>query len=284
MQALQETCLLTLIMSMVLNSDNHVSIAFSEDALSPTHTWSSTYAHDDAKILLQLALMVTAANYTNEALRVPSWLQDITLVYHMCPTPVLARATQASTLGHVLYSATHNMIFIIFTGTSNTCLASLDVQYTQHEISGIANYTSGMKAHAGMYAAYLAVREQLWHILKQTTQAKIYITGHSLGGGLSQLCALDLADYDPMHYSFGSPLVFNAAAAAKFETLVSRSYRIANISDAVTAVPLPVMPNSDTFCHVGEFMYFQRNLGDMHASHTLSYVQEYNIPHTISRV
>lgn len=283
MQALQETCLLTLIMTMVLNSDNHVLIAFTDDVISSTHAWSNTYAHDDAKILLQLALMVTTANYTGTALNIPVWLQNIPLIYHMCPTPVLARATTASTLGHVLYSATHNTVFIIFTGTSNACLASLDVQYSQREMSDISMYTPGMKAHQGMYTAYLAIREQLWHVLKQTEQPQLYIAGHSLGGGLSQICALDLAQYDPTHYSFGSPLVLNAQAAEKFTQLVPHSYRIANMSDAVTMVPLPVMPNSNTFCHVGDLMYFQRNLGDMHASHVLAYVQEYNIPHTITR-
>ena len=110
-----------------------------------------------------------------------------------------------------------------------------------------------------------------------SNKPQVIISGHSLGGAISQVCALDLAYYNPIHYSFAAPMVFNQQGYSVFTKLVKYSYRIANISDLVVLSPLPVMPNKDAFFHVGKLIHFQRNLGEYSLNHALAYVQEYNL-------
>jgi hypothetical protein len=173
---------------------------------------------------------------------------------------------------------------VIFTGTYNVCLLGVDLEHAQTDISNLLTYVPGMKAHRGIYAAYQAIRPKLLTVVKKYIDAsnpQIIIAGHSLGGGLSQLCALDLSYYNPLHYSFASPLIFNPIAGDVFDKNVKKSYRVANVSDLVVMSPLPVMPNNDAFNHTGKLVYFQRNLGNFPKNHTLAYIQEFDIPITI---
>lgn len=256
------------------------------------------YNYEDARVLLQLSLMVTNANFDEKALDTPEWLQDIPLIYDICPLFVpLQRKRDKSKqtpehmdkfnvrdeikplMGHILYNEQINILFIVFTGTSNICLAGLDLEYGQTELNDLLNYTPGIRGHRGVYTAYQSVRPQLVEVFQKYLykNPQIVITGHSLGGALSQMCALDLAFYDPIHYSFAAPLMFNPLGCQAYEKFVKYSYRVANLSDLVVISPLPIMPNKDMFCHVGKLIHFQRNLGEYPLNHSLAYVQEYNL-------
>lgn len=249
------------------------------------------YNYDDSRALLQLSLMVTNANFSEKPLDAPPTLfQSIAIDYDNCPIErVATRASNSAmnapaNMAYILYNESANVLCIIFTGTSNTCLGILDLQNSQSEIPNMLNFHPGMKAHHGIYTAYQSIRTKLLKTVKsfiETKNPKIIICGHSLGGALSQLCALDLAYYDPLHYSFASPLIFNPLAVQVFDKFVKHSYRVANMSDLVVLSPLPVMPNGDVFSHVGRLIHFQRNHGNYYLNHTLSYVEEYNIPVTI---
>ena len=74
--------------------------------------------------------------------------------------------------------------------------------------------------------------------------ASVTICGHSLGGALATLLALDLAVNTvwctPSVYTFGSPRVGDALFASTFNQVVTRSHRIANRLDIVAALPPPV--------------------------------------------
>ena len=212
-------------------------------------------------------------------------LQNNTLSYDECPAKIISKIipnsilNKSSPLSHILYNEIENTVFIIFTGTSNACMAAVDLSHSQTELDGILNYTPGLKGHHGIYDSYLSIRPQLVQILKTylVKNPKIVISGHSLGGGLSQICALDLAFYNPIHYSFAAPLIFNQVGAAVFDKFVKYSYRVVNLSDVVTFSPFPVMPNKDAFCYVGKFVYFQRNMGDYSLNHTDAYVHEFDL-------
>lgn len=276
--------MMTMLITTILNAKSKKKLTYDWNFIgSHPLEWSDEYAYEDAQALLQLSLMTTAANSRDVSLGTPSWLQDTEVFYGVCPIPLLAEKTPPALLAHVLYSPTSNIVFMVFTGTSNICMASLDLDYTQVEVEKLYNYEPGMKAHRGFYNAYVSVRDQLWNILdKYEKTPKIFITGHSLGGGLSQLCALDFAQYNPIHYSFASPSVFNEKACGKFANVVSKSYRVANISDIVTSSPLAIMPNGDKFYHVGVLAAFQRNMDSLSENHSLAYVTEYNIPYILS--
>lgn len=295
MQYIQEACLVNLVTNAIFTHFNHKFFEFTWDRIGRHGlSFNTDYNHDDAQALLQLSLMVTESNYLEKSLNTPSWLHDVPLLYDECPLPIISQISKSSKLnksgllGHIFYSEGANILFIIFTGTINGCMVALDIVYGQTELEGITNYTPGLKGHRGVYLAYKSIRDQLVEVVKSYLPApnardgiaknpQIIISGHSLGGAVSQLCALDLAYYDPIHYSFAAPMIFNEHGYHIFNNLVKYSYRIANISDLVVLSPLPVMPNKDAFFHVGKLIHFQRNMGEYPLNHGLAYAQEYNL-------
>lgn len=72
----------------------------------------------------------------------------------------------------------------------------------------------------------------------------VTICGHSLGGALATLLALDLAANTafahPAVYTYGSPRVGDSLFASTYDQVVTDSYRIANRLDIVPALPPPL--------------------------------------------
>lgn len=294
MQFIQNACLTNLIVSSILTGSNYKPTSFTWDLINQHRLiFSKDYNYDDARTLLQLSLMVTDSNFEGTPLNIPSWLQDNVLIYDVCPlftsnnsnslakisTRSNYKSSESERLGHILYHEDNNVLLIVFTGTSNACLAGLDLEYGQTELNNISNYIQGVRCHRGIYSVYQSIRQQLTKVVREhlPKNPQIVITGHSLGGALSHLCALDLAYYDPIQYSFASPLIFNQLGHIIYEKFVKYSYRIANLADLITLSPLPIMPNKDIFCNVGKLVHFQRNLGEYPLNHSMAYAQEYNI-------
>lgn len=69
------------------------------------------------------------------------------------------------------------------------------------------------------------------------------VCGHSLGGALATLLALDVAANtvykDPSVYTFGSPRTGDSLFASTYDQVVKNSYRIANRLDIVPTLPPP---------------------------------------------
>jgi pimeloyl-ACP methyl ester carboxylesterase len=74
--------------------------------------------------------------------------------------------------------------------------------------------------------------------------ASVTICGHSLGGALATLLALDVAANTaftaPAVYTYASPRTGDSLFASTYDQVVSNSYRIANRLDIVTALPPPI--------------------------------------------
>jgi Lipase (class 3) len=72
----------------------------------------------------------------------------------------------------------------------------------------------------------------------------VTICGHSLGGSLATLLALDVAANTvfkvPTVYTYGSPRTGDSLFASTFDQVVKNSYRIANRVDIVPTLPPPV--------------------------------------------
>jgi len=97
--------------------------------------------------------------------------------------------------------------------------------------------------HRGFTAAYFAVRDQLHAYIDRHDVTSLTVTGHSLGGALATLCAVDMqynfADrLDSIEaYTYGSPKVGNRGFSASYNQRVPDSYRIVNGVDIVPALP-----------------------------------------------
>jgi triacylglycerol lipase len=120
------------------------------------------------------------------------------------------------------------------------------------------------RVHSGFYSALRAVwgvtlvnGEVLPKRLVNRGSKTIWITGHSLGGALAELCAAQamFVSRIPVQgvYTFGQPRVGNKDfATAVNEQLGSGTYRFVNDRDIVPRVPLFSMG----FCHYGCQRFF----------------------------
>lgn len=74
--------------------------------------------------------------------------------------------------------------------------------------------------------------------------SSVTICGHSLGGALATLLALDVAANtafsNPAVYTYGSPRTGDSLFASTYDQVVKNSYRIANRLDIVPTLPPPV--------------------------------------------
>ena len=107
----------------------------------------------------------------------------------------------------------------------------------------LANY--GM-VHEGFMQTYHEIRGvMLEHLSSTSNHTKLYVAGHSLGAALATLALPDIESKTGCRiralYTFGSPRVGDVTFVRAFnERYRNRSFRIANTSDLVTSLPLPV--------------------------------------------
>lgn len=141
--------------------------------------------------------------------------------------------TQAVLLSHRLFTA------LVFRGTEKEKEEDLlvDLDAIQSDLPG-RNEEDG-KAHRGFLRAFNAVK---WELPQHVPNDRpFFICGHSLGGALAALAALELAenhDADPILYTYGQPLVGDAALAIRIsEACNGRWYRFTNADDIVPEVP-----------------------------------------------
>ena len=93
---------------------------------------------------------------------------------------------------------------------------------------------------------------------------RLFLGGHSLGAGMSQVAASRLEFEESLHpaaiYNFGCPRALNSDGANLYnQRLGSRTYRVVNNNDVVCNLPLESMG----FSHVGQFKYISAD-GKLH--------------------
>lgn len=136
-----------------------------------------------------------------------------------------------------------------------------------------------LKIHSGFAAIYNACRKQIMDTLNVLDSSKqLYITGHSLGGALAILCAIDAAvntPYkNPTMYNFGSPRVGSPQFAQAYNEIVGDSARIVNTNDPVPLLPPALIrpPFSNEliyYKHVGGMIPFAVQKGSIMRNHII---------------
>jgi len=150
----------------------------------------------------------------------------------------------------------------IYAGFRGTRADSMKNWWTNLKAAMTANWVgfNGISVHTGFAGAYAGARSTFRSGIhdsyemarskcgaQRAAQCKVYITGHSLGGGLATLGALDVAK-NPPHgalvkeqvtlFTYGAPRVGNKKFAMMFNKLMwGRSWRFSNYKDIVTHVP-----------------------------------------------
>ena len=98
------------------------------------------------------------------------------------------------------------------------------------------------KTHRGFTCIYQSTRNKLiGELNKLSTTKRLFIAGHSLGGGLAVLAALDIAVNTrfkhPSVYTYGSPRTGDPVFASLFDQRVKNSLRIYNVHDIIPTLP-----------------------------------------------
>ena len=147
-----------------------------------------------------------------------------------------------------------NAIVVAFRGTNNnqnwkqnlnTFVPKGPYIYKRNGIE----FQSKTVVHRGFFKSYMSVRDGIMasvaELLQKDPDRGLVITGHSLGGAMATLSALDLAIEFPdipkknqlTMVNFGSPGVGNAGFALLYDQYVLSSIRVVNPCDPVPRLP-----------------------------------------------
>jgi hypothetical protein len=132
--------------------------------------------------------------------------------------------------------------------------------------------------HSGFYDDYVSIRNCIHNWLSKDGASfrRLIITGRSLGGAISSLCAYDLSyikHLSIVHYTFASPRIGNSDFANRFNSRVPYSIRVCNTSDYVCDLPLTTF-RSDMYQHTGKpstTFAFTLNTGSLVNNHIDAY-------------
>lgn len=107
------------------------------------------------------------------------------------------------------------------------------------------------RVHRGFMEAWLSVRVEVQDkIVGRSKLTKLCAVGHSLGGALAMLCALDMQYNNPglevSCRTFGQPKVGNGHFVEAYNRRVPDTIRVVNDKDIV-----PLLPPGDEYWHVG---------------------------------
>ena len=181
-------------------------------------------------------------------------------------------------IGFVITSAKSNII--AFRGTQTQIEWWRNLQAKQKEyldpITG--------KQYGWVHQGYLEVmRQQIASTLMDTVRQldptiPCYITGHSLGGAIATLSAMEIALSVPkireqiQLYTYAAPRIGDRTFAQAHSQLIPNSYRIVNLSDSVPLVP-PIKINNyftkASYSHVGQKWAFTTQFGDVLLNHVV---------------
>ncbi|MBW7474670.1 lipase family protein [Paenibacillus oenotherae] len=110
--------------------------------------------------------------------------------------------------------------------------------------------SGGGSTHCGFTNVYMSARDRIMGLLDNIPRDKpLFITGHSLGGALATLAALDIASNRGPEgiivYTFASPRVGDPQFARTYNRLLPNTFRIQNEHDIVPHLP-PLIYQSPT--------------------------------------
>lgn len=169
-------------------------ITYKEELTPPA--CAGTYDSQTAQALLEIDLAVTMANCT---------------CLLPLPTPPPFRYQKRVEAKDPADGQKHMFCYLFwneqeamisFTGTFFASEWADDLRYKLVPAKSLLGYIPGVEVHQGFYEVYLAARPQIYAWLREVGAKykwqRLYISGHSLGGALSTLCAFDLAELGTM--------------------------------------------------------------------------------------
>ncbi|MGV2831383.1 lipase family protein [Myxosarcina sp. GI1(2024)] len=178
--------------------------------------------------------------------------------------------------GFALKSDAHNIV--VFRGTQEPAewVGNLKTKQVHYR----SNNDRGGKIHQGFHSLYL--RNLALPIRTALEQMESYIpcylTGHSLGGAMAILSAVDIAlnftsfKEQIRMYAYAPPRVGDPTFAEFYSNLIPNSYRIVSEADSTWLLP-PILFQESVYLHVGQQWSFINQTGDLSLNHQLNAYQ-----------
>jgi hypothetical protein len=173
-----------------------------------------------------------------------------------------------------------NIACIGFTGTYGHLEWHDDAEIKLVPGVKLNGYVDGILVHKGYYEIYTSVRDELIAWYRSLGISNLFLTGSSMGGATSTLCAFDFASIvqgQLVHYSFASPRCGNVLFADTYDQRVQGGIRVYNTEDVVIALP-PATFRGNTYKHVCAShgaVGFTKSLGSITMDHIDAY---YDLP------
>lgn len=96
------------------------------------------------------------------------------------------------------------------------------------DLKFIRSRTSGGSIHGGFDSGYMGMHKQVLKFLDQHKPSRVWITGHSLGGALSVVCAYHLLQDTQVEIAgimtFGQPMTVSKDLAASLDSQIGHKY------------------------------------------------------------
>jgi len=129
--------------------------------------------------------------------------------------------------------------------------------------SALTQAQRNSRVHLGFNNAYWRLRPNIVAALQPHGGKQVYVFGHSLGGALASLCALDIRinfgrDFRSVtHIASGAPRVGDRVFCQTFESQVPNNLRFVIQGDPVAMVPRATLPGiaSTQFVHAGRLIH-----------------------------
>eukprot|EP00929_Paragymnodinium_shiwhaense_P040270 TRINITY_DN21042_c0_g1_i1.p1 TRINITY_DN21042_c0_g1~~TRINITY_DN21042_c0_g1_i1.p1 ORF type:complete len:950 (+),score=178.04 TRINITY_DN21042_c0_g1_i1:110-2851(+) len=189
------------------------------------------------------------------------------------------RAAQGSLISRCLYSCC--LLCLRSCGCLLFPFTAKDVEDTDLPDPFAPDTVKQASAHSGFLQAYRSVRHDVMAVLQDRLQkcaeegkeVCVYVTGHSMGGAMASVCAMDAATLHQasmVSYTFGSPRLGNASFRSAYNALVPDTFRVVASRDVI-----PSLPPSISYRHLGREV-FADDAGEL--TYTMSWAMRHVLP------
>ncbi len=148
---------------------------------------------------------------------------------------------------------------------------------SQTKLKFLRNVSTQPNVHSGFLKIYEQFRDSVLATVKRINPRKIIVCGHSLGGAVATINALDLKNsgYDVSAYTFASPKIGDKSFCDIVESSKLKLFRIFNTLDIIPTLPTSVSPNIKNtkqpffYNDCGEPVFFSTNWKSLVNNHTM---------------
>jgi predicted lipase len=219
----------------------------------------------------------TAPTGTGFTYSAPVWSQE---------HAVLNLFNVSEPFGFIAKDDSNGDAYVVFRGTDSIEDWAADANAEHEPYDLVPGYGS---VHHGFLKLYHTLRGDLFQQLEALAKSppRLYITGHSLGSGLSTVAVPDIlrntavgaGGQTPIqHYNFASPRTADPVFAAAINQSGVPTYRWVNSEDLVPTLP-PSLFGKFNYEHIGTQISFSAQYGSTAGNHSMTDCYAYALAH-----